>query len=180
VQADWQATDRLLLSANLFIADPEFSADWSNNFVDGEPQEPDPNDLNIRKGMPMPGSPERKYFISAYYEVPDVLGGDFWFYLDHSYESEKWSSTWNIVNNNTNAIAPASTYSSLKLGLRLQNELEFDLHVRNLFDETGYSYVSTGENGDADLFGDPRWHDLRSLSQPRTYWLSVRKNFGGG
>jgi len=180
VQADWQATDRLFLSANLFIADPEFSADWSNNFDGGEDQGPIPGDLDISKGMPMPGSPERKYFISAYYEVPDVFGGDFWFYLDHTYESEKWNSTWNIINNNTNAIAPSWTYSSLKLGLRLRNELEFDLHVRNLFDEDGYSYVSTGENDDADLFGDSRYHNLRSLSQPRTVWLSVRKNFGGG
>ena len=180
MQADWQATDRLLLSANLFFANPEFSEDWSDNFEDGENQGPDPDDLNIRKGMPMPGSPERKYFISAYYEVPDVLGGDFWFYLDHAYESEKWNSTWSIVNNDTNGLAPSSTYSSLKLGLRLQNELEFDLHVKNLFDETNYGYVNTWENDDADLFGDPRFHNIRSLSQPRTYWLSVRKNFGGG
>jgi iron complex outermembrane receptor protein len=180
VQADWQATDRLLLSGNLFIADPQFSEDWSNNFEDGEQQGPIPGDLNISKGMPMPGSPERKYFVSAYYEVPDVLGGDLWFYLDHSYVSERWSSTWQIVNNNTNAIAPSSTYSSMKLGLRLQNELEFDLHVRNLFDEKGYGYVSTGSNDDADLFDDPRYHNLRAMSQPRTVWLSVRKDFGGG
>jgi len=180
VQVDWQATDRLFLSGNLFIADPEYSEDWSNNFEDGEHQGTIPGDLNIRKGMPMPGSPERKYFVSAYYEIPDVFNGDFWVYLDHSYVSETWNSNWNIINNNRNAISPSSTYSSLKLGFRTQNELEFDLHVKNLFDEDGYHYVSTGSNDQADLFDDPRYHDLRSLDQPRTIWFSVRKDFGGG
>ena len=179
VQADWQATDRLFLSANLFIADPEFSGDWSNNYVGGVYQGPDPGDLDIQNGMTLPGSPERKYFISAYYEIPDVLGGDFWFYIDHSYESEKWNNTFNIINNNTNAISPSWTYSSMRFGLRMQNQLQFDVQVRNLFDEKGYGYISTGENNDAALFNDPRYQNLRSVSQPRTVWLSVRKDFGG-
>jgi len=181
VQADWQATERLFLSANLFMADPEFTSDWANDFEGGLIQPPgDEGSLDIKKGMPMPNSPERKYFISAYYEIPDVLGGDFWVYLDHSYESEKWNTSSNIVNDNRFGIAPSWTYSSLKFGLMLQNGLEFDVHVRNLFDEKGYGYVSTGSNNDADLFNDPREHNLRALSQPRTVWFSVRKNFGGG
>ena len=180
LQADWQATDRLLLAANLFAANPEFSEDWSNNFVGGIQQPPSPGDLDIRKGMPLPGSPERKYHVSAYYEVPDVLGGDFWFYIDHSYESETWNNTFNIVNNNTNGLAHSWTYSSISFGLRMPNQFEFDINVRNLFDEDGYSYVSTVENDDADIFNDPRYHNLRSLDRPRTIWFAVRKNFGGG
>jgi outer membrane receptor protein involved in Fe transport len=180
LQADWRVTDQLLLSVNLFKANPEFSEDWSNEFVDGVQQPPDPDDLDIRKGMPLPGSPETKYHVSAYYEIPDVLGGDFWFYIDHSYQSETWNNTYNTVNNFTEGLAPSWTHSSLSFGLRMQNQLEFDVNVRNLFDEDGYGYVSTGENDDADLFGDPRYHNLRSQSRPRTIWLSLRKRFGGG
>lgn len=178
VQTDWQATDRLLLAANVFVADPEFTSDWSNIYVGGVIQPPDPNDLNIRNGMTMPGSPERKYFISAYYEIPDVFGGDFWIYFDHSYQSDTWNRISDIVDNSTRGLAPSWTYSSLKFGLRLENELEFDVHVRNLFDEDGYSYIDTFNNNDADLFGDSRYHNLRSQSQPRTVWLSARMRFG--
>jgi len=180
LQADWQATDRLLLSANVFMANPEFNSDWSNNYVDGVNQPPDPDDLDIRAGMPMPGSPESKYFVSAYYEIPDVLGGDFWVYFDHSYQSETWNRISDIVDNNTRGLAPSWTYSSLKFGLFLQNGFDFDVHIRNLFDEPGYGYIDTFSNDDADLFSDPREHNLRSLSQPRTVWVSMRKRFGGG
>ena len=164
----------------MFVADPEFTSDWSNIYIGGVQQPPDPNDLDIRKGMTMPGSPKRKYFISAYYEIPDVLGGDFWVYFDHSYQSQTWNRISDIVNNSTRGLAPSWTYSSLKFGLRLQNDLEFDVHVRNLFDEVGYSYVDTFSNNDADLFNDPRYHNTRSQSQPRTVWLSARMRFGGG
>ena len=83
-QADWQATDRLLLSANGFVADPQYAEDWSNNFVGGVQQPPSPGDLTVQKGMPMPNAPESKFYVSAYYEVPDVFGGNLWFFIDHS------------------------------------------------------------------------------------------------
>jgi len=180
VQADWQATDRLFLSGNVFAANAKFTSDWSNNYVGGVYQGSVPGDLDIRDGMPMPGSPDRKYFISAYYEIPDVLGGDAWVYFDHSYESETWNGTFNIVNNNTNGITPSWIYSSMQAGIRLQNDFEIDVRVRNLFDKKGGGYISTGSNGNADVFNDPRYHNTRSLSQPRTVWLTVRKRFGEG
>jgi iron complex outermembrane receptor protein len=178
LQADWQATDRLLLSGNLFMADPEFSEDWSNNFVDGEQQPPNSNSLNVRKGMPMPGSPERKYYVSAYYDGIEMLGGDLWFYFDYSYQSSTWNNLSNIVNDNRNGLSPSSTYSSFSVGLNLPKDLSLELNVRNVFDETDYTYVDTGSNGDADLFGDPRYHDIRALTRPRSIWLTLRKSFG--
>ena len=181
VTADWQATDNLLLSANLFFADPEFSEDWSNNYEDGVNQPPSEDNLSIRKGMPLPNSPKRTAWASIYYDVSQpVFGGDLWFYYDISYRDETWNGLWDILNNDVNGLAPSSTYSSFSTGLQWDNGWSTDINVRNLFDERGYNYVSTSENDDADLFGDARFHNVRTLDRPRTVWLSVRKNFGGG
>lgn len=191
VQVNWQATDRLLLSLDLFNADPEFTEDFCNDFengvylgciedANGNPTYADGGGPDIIDGMPMPGSPESKYFISAYYEVPDVFGGEFYIYFDYTYQSETWNRVEDISDNNTNGLAPSWTYSTLKFGLNLPNQLGIDLQIRNLTDEKGYSYVSTWENDYADLFGDPRFHNLRSQTRPRTVWLSLRKDFGGG
>ena len=144
-QADWQATDRLLLSANGFVANPEYTEDWTNDFVGGEQQPPSPGNLDIQAGMPMPNSPERKLHVSAYYDVPDVFNGNLWFYIDYSYQSEVWSRNIDIVENNVDALAPSWNSSTAAIGLQLQNGFDVELHVKNLFDEKGYTYVSTGE-----------------------------------
>jgi len=192
VQVNWQATDRLLLTLDLFNGNPEFTEDFCNDFagdvylgcvpdVNGDPvYASDGGGADIVAGMPMPGSPESKYFVSAYYEVPDVFGGEFYIYFDYAYQSDTWNKVEDIVDNNTNGLAPSWTYSTLKFGLNLPSQFGIDLQVRNLFDEKGYTYVATSANGYADLFGDARWHDLRSQSRPRTVWLSLRKDFGGG
>jgi outer membrane receptor protein involved in Fe transport len=177
-QTDWQVTDYLLLSANGFVANPEYSEDWSNNFVGGVQQPPSPGDLTVQKGMPMPNSPESKLYVSAYYEVPDVWGGNMWFYVDYSYQSEVWVSNTTIINNDLDGLAPSWSSTSAAVGLQLQNGVDIEVHVKNLLNNDGYTWVSTGEGGDADLFGDPRWHTLRSLERPRTIWFTVKKRFG--
>ena len=63
------------------------------------------------------------------------------------------------------------------LGLDLPNKLSLTVLVNNVWDQSTYSYVSTGSNGDADDFNDPRYHDLRSIDRPRTVWFTVRKGF---
>lgn len=177
---DWQATDRLLLSGSFYSADPVFTEDWNNNFEGGVQQPVDPDDLQIRAGMPMPGSPEQKFMISAYYEVPDIFGGQLWFYIDHSYHAEQWGGTFDIFNNNTDGLTPSWTNSNFSVGLRLPNQFEAVVNIQNLFDERGYNIQSVGENENADYFGDPRNHNLRILARPRTVWLSLKKRFGGG
>jgi outer membrane receptor protein involved in Fe transport len=167
VQLDWQATDKLQVSANVFAAKPEFTEDFTNNGT-----------LDVRAGMPMPNSPERKAFISFYYEIPDVFNGDLWFYYDFSYQSETWNGLNDIVNNNRNGLTPSATYSSLSTGWNLENGFSVDLNIRNLFDEASYYYVDTGNNAGADLFNDPRFHNIRTLDRPRTFWLTLRKAFG--
>ena len=187
LQAEWRATDRLTLSANLFVADAEFQDNFCNIFVDGVKQ-PCPvdgsgnvieGDLDIRAGMPMPNSPDSKIHASIYYTVPQQLfGGDLWLYYDYYYSSEAWNNTTNIRENNAAGISPSWSVSSLSAGLALENEWDIELNVRNLFDDDGYSYVATWEASYADLFSDPRYHRIRAQERPRTYWLTVRKGFG--
>jgi outer membrane receptor protein involved in Fe transport len=186
VQAQWQVTDRLLFSANLFTANPEFTSNYCSNFVDGELQ-PCPTDengniieseLDIRKGMPMPNSPENKASANLYYTVPDVWNGELWFSYDFAYADKTWNNTGNIVENDTDGIAPSWTYSSLSAGLSLPKNLDIEINIRNLFDQQGYSYVWTGEADEAAIFDDPRYRRIRAQERPRTIWLTLRKGFG--
>ena len=192
VQAEWQATDNLALSLNFFVADAKFSDNFCNDYVDNvhfdcvidgngeavwanDPSEP----ADIVTGMKMPNSPKSTAHASIYYTVPDVLGGDLWFYYDISYSAEIWNSLSSIRGNNRNGIAPSWTYSSFSTGLQLPNQLDVELNVRNLFDQSGYSYVGTWEAGNAELFGDPRYARIRAQDRPRSIWLTLRKGFGG-
>jgi len=190
MQAEWQATDRLTLGLNLFLADPEFKDNWCNHFIDGEqqacvddgngnPVHADSGDAaNIVAGMTMPNSPEATAFASIYYTVPDVFNGNLWFYLDYSYSSETWNNTNNIRDNDRDGLSPARHYASFSTGLELPNQFDIELNIRNLTDESAYSYVWTGESGNASYFGDGRYGRLRAQDRPRTVWLTLRKGFG--
>ena len=171
LQADWQATDRLEVSASLFLADPQFAGDFLDPI--------DPTSLNIRDGMPMPGSPEQKAFLGVTYTIPDMAGGSFFIYYDIAYQSETWNSTGSILANDRQGLAKAWDYSNLSLAYEHHdNGWSAQLFVENLFDQQTYSWVDTFDNENADLFGDPRWHNLRVLDRPRTVWLTLKKAFG--
>ncbi|MBJ88409.1 MAG: hypothetical protein CMO98_00975 [Woeseia sp.] len=175
---DWQVTDRLLLTANFFTADPKFTSDITFEYVDGFAL---PNgELSIRKGMPMPNSPEATGSASVYYEIPDLLGGDVWLYYNVSYQGETWNTRSTIFNNETEGISPSWTYSTFSAGLMLPNQLDVEVNITNLFDQKGYTYVDQfWGNRNAEAFGDPRFRNMRTLDQPRTIWLTLRKGFGG-
>lgn len=194
--ADWSVTDRFSISANLFVADAEFQDNHCNDYINGVHQgctvdangdpvyvslDDDGNTIpaDIFAGMPMPNSPGATAHVSLNYTVPDVLGGDLWIYYDFSYSDEIWNDTGNIADNNRDGLAPSWTYSSLSAGLQLQNQWDIEINIRNLFDEKGYSYVWTGEAGNAELFNDPRYRKIRAQERPRTVWVTLRKGFGG-
>ena len=187
VQADWHVTDHLTISASGFAADAEFTDNVCNNFVGGVRQpcptlpdgSPDPDELDIRAGMPLPNSPKSMATASIYYDIPNVLGGDLWFYYDFSYSSYAWNNTSNIVDNNRDGISPSWTYSTLSAGLQLPNQLDIELYVNNVTNESGYSYVGTWEADEAEVFGDLRYRRMRAQDRPRTIWLVLRKGFGG-
>ncbi len=187
LNATWQATDQLSFGANLFAANPEFTDDFCGIYEGNDPQpcpllpsgEADPDELLVRAGMPLPNSPEKTGTVSISYDIPNVLGGDLWFYYDISYSSEIWNSRSNILDNDTDGIAPSYTYSTFSAGLQLPNQLDIELNIRNVTDESGYSYVATWEASNAALFDDPRYRKIRAQARPRTVWLTLRKGFGG-
>ena len=168
VNATYQPTSRLSISGSLFVANPEFTDDYIN---------PNTGGLEIRDGQAMPGSPEEKAWLSITYDIPDVLGGNMWVYYDISYQSETWNDSANARDLDENGLADSWTYSNLQVGLNLANGWDVTLHINNLFDQETYSWISTYDNDDADLFGDPRYHNVRSIDRPRTTWLQVKKSF---
>lgn len=185
IQFDWQVTDRLKFAANLFSADAKFSDTFCGNYVGGidvgcdqlnaDGDIPDPV---VVKGMQLPNSPDMTAHASLEYTIPNVWGGDLWFFYDWAYSSEIWNNTGNVRDNDTRGLAPSWTYSSFSAGLQLSNQLDIEINVRNLFDQKGYSYVWTGESSDAELFGDPRYREIRAQDRPRTIWVTLRKGFG--
>ena len=194
MQLDWQVTDRLKFTANLFNGSPEFTNTICNNTVDdvseacvldadGDFALDENGDFItppiVLTGMTLPNSPKTTLHASLEYTIPNVLGGDLWFYYDWSYSSEIWNSIGNIRDDDTNGLAPSWTYSSFSAGLQLANQLDIEINVRNLFDDKGYSYVGTWESGNAELFDDPRYRQLRAQDRPRTVWVTLRKGFGG-
>ena len=126
-----------MLTANFFTADPKFTSDITFEYVDGFAL---PNgELSIRKGMPMPNSPEATGSASVYYEIPDLLGGDVWLYYNVSYQGETWNTRSTIFNNETEGISPSWTYSTFSAGLMLPNQLDVEVNITNLFDQKGYT-----------------------------------------
>ncbi len=186
VQLQMQVTERLRLSANIFNADAKFQDDFCNNYANGIKQpcttlpdgSIDPDDLDISSGQDLPNSPDNKYFVSAYYEIPDFMGGNLWFYADYSFTSSTWNGTAEARDRDTQGLAPSRNYSNVSLGMQWPNALSVDLVVNNVTNEKGYSYVFTGEGEDAGDFGDSRYQQQRAQDRPRTVWMTLRKGFG--
>ena len=129
--------------------------------------------------MTMPNAPEFKAWASLNYTVPNVLGGDLWFYYDFAYQDESWSGVGEIRENDLDGLTPSMTISNFSTGLRLPKELDITVTVNNLFDQNGYTYTWTGEGGNADRFGSDRYQRQRAQHRPRTVWLTLKKGFGG-
>ena len=171
LEATWQVNDRFKIKGSVFSGNAEFTDD----FYDPA----DPTDLDIRKGMTMPGSPDLKAWFSLTYDIPDVLGGDFWTYYDISYQSETWNNTGNILDNDVTGLAPSWTSSNLIFGLEYENDLSVAIKITNLFDEATHSYMNTTIRGYAENFpGETRDLTNRNEGRPRTVWLTFRKGFG--
>jgi len=176
----WQMTDRLSFNASVSFSDNKFQDDFCTNFVDNVNLGCEPGiEPRIVAGMTMPNAPKSKVWASIYYEIPDVLGGELWFYFDYSYQAESWSGIDEIKNNDLDGLARARNYSSFSTGLQLPNQFDVILNVTNLFDSNGYTYVWTGEGGSADTFGSDRYQQQRAQDRPRTVWLTLKKGFGG-
>ena len=168
-----QATDNLKINLSLFAADAKFDDDiYFSALADTTT-----GDVDIRKDMDLPSSPDLKGHVSILYDIPNMLGGSAWVYFDRSYQSETWNGTTDIVANNRNGLSRSYNVSNLSFGLEMPDGLEFTLQIDNVFDSNDSTYVSTSGNTYGDLFGDNRFHNERTLERPRTTWLTVRKTF---
>jgi iron complex outermembrane recepter protein len=161
--AEWQATPSLNLSAGVTFSEPEFKEDVVRI-----------NDV-VPAGAPLVWSPEKKLHASVEYVVPDVMGGELWFRYDYSYEGSKWNTLDSIVAEDPNGIVPSWDMSDLHVGLSLANGWDFQVDVRNAWNDIAYNSLENDSNG--QLFGDPRFDNLRNYAKPRTIGFSVRKRF---
>jgi outer membrane receptor protein involved in Fe transport len=165
-------TDNFVFEFSAFIADPEFA----ETFVTQD------EDVIIEKGMPLPNSPDRKYWAALQYTVPDVdaLNGDLWFRYDHSYQSESWRSLTAVINPDASLRKyPSWESANLQVGLSMESGWEFSLMARNLYDKANVNWMYPYEYGVLP-FGDNRFNESFSLQRPRTVSLTVRKAFGAG
>jgi len=172
--------DNLSFTANVGFFDNEFKDDFCPNFqgnvnlgcVD------ETTERRIFAGMTMPNAPELKAWASVNYTMPDVWGGDLWFYYDFAYQDESWSGISTIRENDPDGLTPSMTISNFSTGLRLPNQLDITVNVNNLFNQDGFTYIWTGEGSSADTFGSDRYQRQRAQHRPRTVWLTLKKGFG--
>ena len=164
----YQVTENLNISGSATFSDAKFTKEYVSPAGDV-----------YRNGMSMPNSPDRKAYLGITYEQPDVAGGDLWVYYGVSYQSESWNRTGNIIDNDRNGISPSHDNSNLSIGLdNLGDGWNVSLYIDNVFDQASYSFVNTNANTYTDLFGTDSQRNVRSLAQPRTTWLVVRKTYG--
>lgn len=165
-----QASDRLKIRGSLFHADATFTDD----FVAPD----DPADLQIRKGQDMPNSPEWKAWMSLAYDLPDVWGGDMSFYYDVSYQEEVWNTSGNARDKDQTGLAPSWVHHNFSVGLMLPSQLSFTLKVNNVFNNDTASYIANSIQGYSQAFPlETRDRFNANRGRPRTFWLSMRKDF---
>jgi outer membrane receptor protein involved in Fe transport len=178
----WYATDHLNFQWNIFLASPEFTED---TFLDDAQPGDDPY---IAKGWTMPVSPKEKYWASVDYTFPAGLpgSGDWWTRFSYTYQGKVWDSLTAIENFET-AVTPEDKADALEflipewmsgtfqLGYTSKSGWEASFIVRNVFDDSSYSYLSSSDYGSA--FGDERFRYIRNLQRPRSYAISFSKKW---
>ena len=179
LSGEWYATERLNFSWNAFLASPEFTDD---TFY------PNTTDIFIESGTTMPVSPKEKYWASVEYTFPDFLPmqGDLYTRFSYSWQSQVWDSLTAIEDFN-NATTPEERDEALEflippyksgtfqIGFTSDNGWDAALIVRNVFDDNGYTYLSSTWYGED--FGDPRYRYIRNIQAPRSYNLSFSKRW---
>ncbi len=170
ISFEWQATDNLSFEGSMYFANSEYTAD---TYTAPPPEEP-----YLVDGQEMPNSPDEKYWLAVEYTVPDILRGDLWFRYDTSYQGEVWPDLDAAVSQNPEWLVPSWTSSNLQVGLNLESGWDISLMARNVWDGNGITNMYTSTYiSDWKEFEDPRFRNERTIHQPRTYSLSVRKSF---
>ncbi len=180
----WLATERLSFDWSVFLASPEFTQNtYRENDVPGV------DDPYIAKGWTMPISPKEKYWASVEYTFPEGFpgAGDWWTRFSYTWQSQVWDSLTAIEDFHL-AETPEERDEALDFLIPEWNSGTFQvgytsraggwdasLIVRNVFDDAGYSYLSSTAYGEA--FGDPRFSQIRTLQRPLSYYVSFTKKW---
>ncbi len=166
INGNWNLTQRFSVEASAFLADPEFTE--GTVLPDGG---------ELEKGLPMPASPKRKYWVSTEYTVPGLFGlnGDSWIRWSYNWQSKTWKDLDTIIAQDRDFyIGPWST-STLQLGFSHESRWDLSLIVRNLFDKKSINWQSDTNYG--ELFGDSRYRYVRTLQEPRTISLALSRKW---
>ena len=179
VSFDWLATQRLRLSGNVYVGDPEYTADFIT--LEGVQE--------VTKGTRMPDSAKQKYSLSADYTIPNVFrGGEIWLRYDYYYVSDMFSalSRADEANPNSPDFDPDAgpnvdsyTKSNFQVGYTsADGGWDATLMVRNLLDERVNTFSSRGDTlYTAEYWGHTGFGETNNLARPRTYSLRLTKNF---
>jgi outer membrane receptor protein involved in Fe transport len=162
-EAKWQATDRLYLYGSGSFGDPKYTEEIVRL------------DDVVPAGTPMVWAYKKSVSIGAEYTIPDVLGGDLWFGYNHSYQGKKWNNLDNAIAQDPDGLAPAWNLANAHAGLTMNNGWEFQVTIRNIWDERAVNALWNDSNG--EFFGDLRFDNMRSYARPTTVGLTVRKRF---
>ncbi len=168
-EVNWtaQLTERLKFEGSLFVADPQFSSEFT--LLDGR---------QIVDGTVMPISPDFKYWFAFEYTIPEVGGlGDLWFRYDQSYQAEVFNSVESAIDNDPTGIHPSWEEANFQAGFSMGEDVDVTLSVWNVWDERSINWLDNGINTYADQFGDNRFRNIRSYSRPRSIGLSFTKRF---
>ncbi len=180
----WLATERLSFDWSVFLASPEFTQNtYRENDVPGV------DDPYIAKGWTMPISPKEKYWASVEYTFPEGFpgAGDWWTRFSYTWQSQVWDSLTAIEDFHLaetpeerdealDFLIPEWKSGTFQVGYTSRaGGWDASLIVRNVFDDAGYSYLSSTAYGEA--FGDPRFSQIRTLQRPLSYYVSFTKKW---
>jgi len=175
MDVQWQATNNLKLSGNLYVGDPEYTADYVT--LEGVTE--------MHAGTRMPDSAKEKYTIAVDYTFRDVIGGDLWLRWDTYYQGPMFSALWRADEAN-----PANEYyepgnkedvdSFTKSNFQIGYDRETwnaRLMVRNVTNERANTFTGSGTGYYGDFWGHTGFGDSNNLARPRTVSLKFTKHF---
>jgi outer membrane receptor protein involved in Fe transport len=115
------------------------------------------------------------------------MQGDLWTRFSYTWQSQVWDSLGAIEDFHDPENTPEETEEALEflippwesgtfqVGYTSDNDWDVAFIVRNVFDDAGYTYLSSTHYG--EFIGEPRWRHIRNLQRPRNYSLSFSKRW---
>jgi outer membrane receptor protein involved in Fe transport len=162
-----RATRHLSLDFNLTAANPKLTEDVHY-----------PNGDVVAAGTMMVGAPKFKASLGMEYTFPwKPMGGDLWARFEYSHQSYEYQSLARAEEHGLRGRVQPWDFGKFLLGLDLPSKTELSLKVDNVWNSRGSNWISLGEEDNADVFGDPRYHNLQARFRPQNISLTLRKNF---